>query len=91
MTARCTRSRTRHTRRSWLSALAVGASVALFMSLFLLAGCATVQPWERGRLSHRTMREGAEPEADNMAAHEAGAREGALTPGASGGGGCGCN
>ncbi|MBW2463589.1 MAG: DUF4266 domain-containing protein [Deltaproteobacteria bacterium] len=80
-------NRMRRPRRSWLSALVVGALAALLM----LAGCATVQPWERGRLSHRTMREGAEPEADNMASHEAGAREGALTPGASGGGGCGCN
>ncbi len=94
MTPTCTRNhkhRTHYPRRSWLSALAAVASLALFMAFTLLAGCATVQPWERGRLSHRTMREGAEPEADNMAAHEAGAREGALTPGASGGGGCGCN
>ncbi|MCC6876170.1 MAG: DUF4266 domain-containing protein [Sandaracinaceae bacterium] len=59
--------------------------------LVLLAGCATVQPWERESLSHRAMQSEVDPEGGAFDAHVAGAREAALDPGASGGGGCGCN
>ena len=56
-----------------------------------MIGCATVAPYEREALSRRPMRTDADPEGDAVRAHVAGAREAALDPGASGGGGCGCN
>lgn len=77
--------------RALTPALWAGLAGLAAMAILLLGACASVEPWERGRLSHPAMEEGREPEADNMAQHEAGAREGALGPGASGGGGCGCN
>lgn len=56
-----------------------------------LGGCATVHPWERGRLASPAMAEVPEPERAAFDAHVAGAREAALDPGGAGGGGCGCN
>ncbi len=64
----------------------------LIVALLLAApACASVPPWERETLAHRAMRDDADPEGDSVDAHIAGAREAALDPGASGGGGCGCN
>jgi hypothetical protein len=59
--------------------------------LLLLGGCATVAPWERETLSHSEMANEPDPEAARFDAKVAGTHEGALDPGASGGGGCGCN
>lgn len=55
------------------------------------AGCANVPAYERETLSHRAMRDDVDPEGDAVRAHVAGARETALDPATSGGGGCGCN
>lgn len=55
------------------------------------AGCATVPAWQRETLSHPAMKEELDPEGALFDAHVAGAREVALDPGSSGGGGCGCN
>lgn len=54
-------------------------------------GCANVHPWERGTLAHPAMSEEPDPEGAAFDAHVDGARESALDPAESGGGGCGCN
>ena len=61
------------------------------LALTLATGCATVQPWERELLSQPSMADSPDPEQDSFDGHLAGAREGALDPVSSGGGGCGCN
>lgn len=60
-------------------------------SLPLAGGCASVAPYEREQLAHPEMADEPAPEAARFDAHVAGAKEGALDPGATGGGGCGCN
>lgn len=66
----------------------VGVLVAV---LLCCGGCATVQPWERERLAHPAMADDPDPDASAFDAHVAGARDAALDPSSSGGGGCGCN
>ena len=62
------------------------------LTLFLsLQACAHVPAWKKEKLAHRAMADTMDPEAKAVAAHIAGAREAALDPDASGGGGCGCN
>ena len=63
----------------------------LLLLLLLLSACATVRPWERERLAHPAMADDPDPEGERFEGHVRGAREAALDPGASGGGGCGCN
>jgi hypothetical protein len=59
--------------------------------LFLLAGCATVRPWEREQLASPAMQFEANPFADEQEASIREITEGATYAGAgSGGGGCGC-
>jgi hypothetical protein len=56
------------------------------------AGCAPVEPWQRGLLAHPAMQTDDRAEEDRARQHMMGAREssqGAL--GEPGGGGCGCN
>ena len=56
----------------------------------LLSGCATVKPWERGRLSHTCMQ--MEPRmGDAIISHVRSIREGAIGGEGGAGGGCGCN
>ena len=57
----------------------------------LLAGCATVQPWERGTLADYTMRPDRDGLADTFNEHVYFTREGASGGRGVGGGGCGCN
>lgn len=57
----------------------------------LCAGCACVPAYERETLAHRAMTDPLDPERHAMNSHVAGAREVALDPGNSAGGGCGCN
>ena len=54
-----------------------------------LAGCATVQPWERGKLAHPTMAAAADDGAG--ADHLHAITEGAVGGRAGAGSGCGCN
>lgn len=65
-------------------------SLTLVLSLVLLAGCASVAPYERGKLAHPTM-----TTSDLTGVGEQHARsvqEGAVGGGGfSAGGGCGCN
>lgn len=54
------------------------------------SGCATVQPWERGRLSHSCMKM-KDRMGDAYLAHVVSIREGSVGGEGSAGGGCGCN
>jgi hypothetical protein len=65
----------------------------LLCSLVLLAGCATVQPWERGALAHRTMNPKTPDRScsEDFLGHVYDVREGAAGGTGKAGGGCGCN
>lgn len=69
----------------------LACAAALSCAAVLTGGCATVRPWERERLAHPAMADDPDPEASAFDGHVAGARDAALDPAASGGGGCGCN
>ena len=68
-------------------------TISLLILGFLLLGaisCATVQPWERGRLSQAAMR--MEPRmGDTFQNHVRPVREAAIGGEGGAGGGCGCN
>ena len=64
---------------------------ALFISLFVLGGCATVSPYEREYLARPSMDTQREATEDRFKAHVFDAREGAMGGYGSTGGGCGCN
>ena len=53
-------------------------------------GCATVQPWERGRLAHSCMQL-KDRIGDGYLTHVLSIREGSVGGEGSSGGGCGCN
>lgn len=55
------------------------------------AGCATVQPWERGTLADITMRPDRDPLHTTLQEHVYFTREAASGGRGVGGGGCGCN
>lgn len=61
------------------------------LTLFILSGCAQVQPWERGTLSEYTMRPDRDPLYDALTEHIYFSREAASGGRGVGGGGCGCN
>ncbi len=66
--------------------------VTMLASLpLLIAGCTTVQPWERGTLSDYTMRPDRDPMQDSLHEHVHFTREAAAGGRGVGGGGCGCN
>ena len=56
-----------------------------------LAGCADVQPWERGDLAKAHMALDPDPVLSAMRAHAYTSREAASGGGAAQGGGCGCS
>jgi Domain of unknown function (DUF4266) len=56
-----------------------------------LAGCATVEPWQRGYLARADMRLDAQPGLDKALGKTYGAKEAAAGGSGVGGGGCGCN
>jgi Domain of unknown function (DUF4266) len=58
--------------------------------LLALTGCATVEPWERGRLAKPHMALDPSPMQSSMRVHTFGAREAASSGGTAEGGGCGC-
>jgi hypothetical protein len=55
------------------------------------AGCATVEPWERGTLAEYGMRQDRDPFDDSLQEHVYFTREAAAGGRGVGGGGCGCN
>ena len=59
--------------------------------LWLLAGCATVQPYQREHLSDRIMSFGAEAKEDARKTKSFDAREGSTGGNGGAGGGCACN
>ncbi len=69
--------------------LAKGAIGAL--ATLALAGCQTVEPWQKGNLADATMRPDADPLEAVMNAHIYFSREATTGGEGVGGGGCGCN
>ena len=69
--------------RVWI--LGGGLAAAL-----LLSGCATVQPWQRGRLAHRSMTFDADSSQIGYMTHWQEAREGSAGGFGVLSGGCGC-
>jgi hypothetical protein len=59
------------------------------LTALVIAGCAHVPPWDRGRLAHPTMT--AEEINLGLDAHVRAVSEGAAGGISGGGGGCGCN
>ncbi len=65
--------------------------LSLLVTLCLLGGCATVQPWERARLAHDCMQAPPDPFDAAFYGHVEAVREGSVGGFLGGGGGCGCN
>jgi Domain of unknown function (DUF4266) len=67
--------------------------VALIAAMALAAGCATVKPWERGRLAQPTMQFAVDPYAGEQESTIEEITEGASYSGQPGnaGAGCGCH
>ncbi len=63
----------------------------LLATLFLLGGCATIQPWQRERLAEADMQFGGASELSAAESHATEVREGASGGFDAAGGGCGCN
>ncbi len=62
----------------------------LFFAL-TAAGCAEVQPWERGELARTEMAWDPDPMKASLRDHIYFSKEGSSGGASSGGGGCGCN
>lgn len=67
------------------------AAASIALALALLAGCAPVQPWEKGKLAKPEMTFGGDKLEARYADHIYTSREGAAGGTGVGGGGCGCN
>lgn len=65
--------------------------LAALAGQFVLTGCTTVQPWERGNLADATMRSDRDPLQGAMTEHVYFSREASSGGRGVGGGGCGCN
>jgi hypothetical protein len=61
------------------------------LALFALAGCATVQPWERGTLAKPAMAIDDPVHETTQKLRTYSAKEGGAAATGVGGGGCGCN
>ena len=57
----------------------------------LAGGCASVKPWQREDLAHRTMVNDEAAGEQRFEDHSRTSREGAIGGGGEAGGGCGCN
>ena len=65
--------------------------IVMFMLALMSASCATVEPWERGRLAQPEMAMDVDPLAAELDAHTYFSKEGASGGTGAAGGGCGCN
>jgi hypothetical protein len=65
--------------------------LALALLLAALAGCAHVEPWEKGNLARPEMRFDGDPLDARFTQHVYTSREAASGGSGVGGGGCGCN
>lgn len=63
----------------------------MLVSLMLLGGCVTVNPWERERLAQTDMQFGGAEELNSAESHATEVREGSAGGFDASGGGCGCN
>jgi Domain of unknown function (DUF4266) len=70
--------------------LRAGIAVACLTAALLMGGCATVQPWQRGRLAHPAMLFDANSGMVSYMTHWQEAREGAAGGFGVQSGGCGC-
>ncbi len=61
------------------------------LAALALAGCSTVQPWQRGTLASYEMRPDRDPLATAMSEHIYFSREATVGGRGVGGSGCGCN
>ena len=62
----------------------------LLLCLFILSGCSSISPWERGTLAKEHMSLDPSPMQNSLRSHQYGSREAASGGSASSGGGCGC-
>ncbi len=69
----------------------IGPRLLLLALALAAAGCAPVQPWERGDLAKPHMALDPNPALSAMRAHAYTSREAASGGGATQGGGCGCS
>lgn len=69
----------------------LGQSVFLGSLLLGLAGCQTVEPWQKGNLADYSMRSDRDQLESVMSAHVTFSREASTGGEGVGGGGCGCN
>ena len=67
------------------------ARIALAAALSLVAGCASVEPWQRGYLARPDMALEPSPGIAKALEKTYASKEAAMGSGAVGGGGCGCN
>jgi len=65
--------------------------VLFALAVHVIAGCATVQPWEKGNLAKPAMTFNGDPLDDRYTQHIYTSKEDASGGYAVGGGGCGCN
>lgn len=66
-------------------------AMAMIILASISASCATVEPWERGRLAQAEMALDIDPLAAELEAHTYFSKEGASGGTGTAGGGCGCN
>jgi hypothetical protein len=67
------------------------ARLLLTLALLLIAGCATVQPWDRDLLAEKKMSFNASPMLQSIDEHIYFSKEASMGGMDTGGGGCGCN
>lgn len=65
--------------------------VVVLLACVLLGACASVKPWERGRLALNEMAFDPDPQASAIHELTYASKEGASGGAGIGGGGCGCN
>ena len=65
--------------------------VFVLLALLLIAGCATVQPWDRDLLAQKKMSFNPSPMLQSIDEHIYFSKEASMGGTTVGGGGCGCN
>lgn len=69
----------------------VAARLLVVLALLLIAGCTTVQPWDRDLLAEKKMSLNASPMLQAIDEHIYFSKEASMGGMDAGGGGCGCN
>ena len=67
------------------------ARLMLALTLLLVAGCATVQPWDRDLMAEKKMSFNPSPMLQSIDEHIYFSKEASMGGTGTGGGGCGCN